>query len=168
MLKQIEFPRLVKLNLWLLHCLAVRSDLRFIPSMSKSVITEAAVNDQEYTVAQLAEEFGITPRAIRFYESKGLLQSRREGRAMFYDRRQRARLKIVLRSKRVGFSLEDTKHYLDLYEADRTNPQRLLDLQEHCQARIQELEAQRKALDSALEELRGIEQSARQDLEHLS
>lgn len=126
------------------------------------------MSEQEYTVAQLAEEFGITPRAIRFYESKGLLHSRREGRAMFYNRRQRARLKIVLRSKRVGFSLEDTKSYLDLYDTDRTNPQRLHDLQAHCRTRIDELEAQRKALDSALAELRGIEQSALEDLTKLS
>lgn len=122
------------------------------------------MKDKEYTVAQLAEEFSITPRAIRFYESKGLLRSRREGRAMFYDHRQRARLKIVLRSKRVGFSLEDTKSYLDLYDTDRSNPKRLLDLSKHCQSRIEELKAQRAALDTAIAELESIEKSAQKDL----
>ena len=125
------------------------------------------MSDNYYTVADLAAEFGITPRAIRLYESKGLITSRRVGRTMIYDHRQRARLKIVLRSKRVGFSLEDTKSYLDLYDADRSNPERLLGLMHQCRTRLQELEAQRRDLDATIAELQKVEQAAGADLSQL-
>ncbi|UXD88375.1 MerR family transcriptional regulator [Thalassolituus hydrocarboniclasticus] len=125
------------------------------------------MSDNNYTVADLAAEFGITPRAIRLYESKGLITSRRVGRTMIYDHRQRARLKIVLRSKRVGFSLEDTKSYLDLYDADRSNPERLLGLMHQCRTRLQELEAQRRDLDATIAELQNVEQAAGADLSQL-
>ncbi len=64
---------------------------------------------QYYTAAELADEFGITRRTIRFYETKGLLQSERRGRFIYFDYRQRARLIIILRSKRLGISLESAK-----------------------------------------------------------
>lgn len=126
------------------------------------------MTENYYTVSQLAEEFGITPRAIRLYESKGLIHSRRVGRAMIYDHRQRARLKIVLRSKRVGFSLEDAKAYLDMYDADRSNPDRLLTMLHQCRVRLEELEAQRNDLNATIEELQGVEQAAREDLRQLN
>ncbi len=126
------------------------------------------MNEPLYTVAELAEEFGITPRAIRLYESKGLIQSRRAGRTMIYDHRQRARLKIVLRSKRVGFSLEDTKAYLDMYDADRTNPQRLIKMLHQCRGRLEELEAQRSDLEATIKELKGVEKAAVYDLKQLN
>ena len=124
--------------------------------------------DDYYTVAHLATEFGITPRAIRLYESKVLIRSRRVGRAMIYDHRQRARLKIVLRSKRLGFSLEATKAYLDLYDADRTNPERLLSMMQKCRQRLHELEAQRRDLEATINELRAVELSAQDDLRLLN
>jgi DNA-binding transcriptional MerR regulator len=131
-------------------------------------MTDRNSTDDYYTVAQLAAEFSITPRAIRLYETKGLIRSRRVGRAMIYDHRQRARLKIVLRSKRLGFSLEATKAYLDLYDADRTNPERLLSMMLRCRQRLYELEAQRRDLDATIDELHAVELSAQEDLRQLN
>jgi len=122
------------------------------------------MTEEFYTVAQLAQEFGITPRAIRLYESKGLISSSRVGRTMIYSRKQRARLKIVLRSKRIGFSLDDVKEYLDLYDAGKTNPNFLLRTLHTCHTRLSELKAQQKALEETIDELEGVEQSARTQL----
>ncbi|CAH2604692.1 Predicted transcriptional regulator LiuR of leucine degradation pathway, MerR family [Rhodovastum atsumiense] len=114
-----------------------------------------------YSVNQLAEELGVTPRAIRFYEAKGLITPQRVGQARVFDRRDRARLLLVLRGKRLGFSLGEIKDYLDLYDADRTQAGQLRLLLAGTEARIAALEAQRRDLDQALAELRDIQAQAR-------
>ena len=73
-------------------------------------------SDQTYTITELAEEFAVTPRTIRFYEDKDLLRPQRNGLNRVYARRDRARLKLILRGKRLGFSLADIKEMLDLYD----------------------------------------------------
>ena len=78
------------------------------------------MNDKLYSITELAEEFDITPRAIRFYETKCLLSPQRAGATRVYNYRDRARLMLVLRGKRLGFSLEDIKEYIDLYDAERS------------------------------------------------
>jgi len=113
-----------------------------------------------YTVNQLATELGVTPRAIRFYESAGLIAPRRAGTTRVFDRRDRARLLLVLRGKRLGFSLGEIRAFLDLYDSDRSQisqMQRLLELTRH---RVAELERQRRDLDQTLLELRDIERQA--------
>ncbi|MBV9755883.1 MAG: MerR family transcriptional regulator, partial [Alphaproteobacteria bacterium] len=72
------------------------------------------MTDQFYTVTQLSAELGVTPRAIRFYETKGLLAPRRAGTTRVYTHRDRARLILILRGKRLGFSLREIKEYLEL------------------------------------------------------
>ncbi|HYI83865.1 MAG TPA: MerR family DNA-binding transcriptional regulator [Acetobacteraceae bacterium] len=113
-----------------------------------------------FTVNQLAEELGITARAIRFYEAKGLIAPRRAGTTRVFDRRDRARLLLVLRGKRLGFSLASIREFLDLYDADRTQSAQLRLLLDATRERIRELERQRVDLDQTLRELREVEAEA--------
>jgi DNA-binding transcriptional MerR regulator len=114
--------------------------------------------DRLYTVTELAAELGVTARAIRFYESKGLLEPQRAGGNRVYTYRDRARLLIILRGKRLGFSLAHIKRYLDLYDADPSHQEQLVHLLRGARQRIEELESQRRDLELTLEELREIEE----------
>jgi DNA-binding transcriptional MerR regulator len=109
-----------------------------------------------FTINQLAEELGITQRAIRFYEAKGLLAPRRVGTMRVFTRRDRARLLLVLRGIRLGFSLAEVAEYLHLYDADPTQREQMRLLHGKVRERIAALEAQRRDLDQALAELREI------------
>lgn len=113
-----------------------------------------------FTVNQLAEELGVTARAIRFYEAKGLVAPGRAGTTRVFNRRDRARLMLVLRGKRLGFSLASIREFLDLYDADRTQGAQLRLLLDSTRGRIRELERQRLDLDQTLRELREVEAEA--------
>jgi DNA-binding transcriptional MerR regulator len=117
--------------------------------------------EELYTVSQLAEGLGVTPRAIRFYEAKGLIAPRRAGTTRVFDRRDRARLMLVLRGKRLGFSLAEIREFLDLYDTDHTQRSQIGLLLAKVRARIEELEAQRRDLDQTLDELREVEREAK-------
>lgn len=108
-------------------------------------------SERTYTISQLAREFEVTPRALRFYEDKGLLTPRRDGMNRVYSHRDRARLQLILRGKRVGLSLIEIKEILDLYKVDqRAQAQTAL---KKYKARIVALEAQREDIDAAIETL---------------
>lgn len=113
-----------------------------------------------FSVNELAEELGTTARALRFYEQKGLLAPRRVGANRVYDRRDRARLMLVLRGKRLGFSLAEIREYLDLYDADRSQRSQVQLLLARTQERIAELEQQQRDLAQTLQELRDVERQA--------
>lgn len=113
-----------------------------------------------YSVTELARELGVTPRTLRFYEDKGLLKPQRVGGTRVYLARDRARLILILRGKRLGFSLREINEYLDLYDADPTHRAQIDRLLLLVQDRIQLLEQQREALEETLGELREIEQMA--------
>ncbi|HZF75219.1 MAG TPA: MerR family DNA-binding transcriptional regulator [Acetobacteraceae bacterium] len=113
-----------------------------------------------YTVNQLAEELGVTPRAIRFYEAKGLIAPARAGTTRVFEKRDRARLMLVLRGKRLGFSLAEIREYLDLYDAGRGQAGQVSLLLQKTRDRIAELEQQRRDLEQTLSELRDIEAQA--------
>ncbi len=118
-----------------------------------------------FSVNQLAEELGMTPRAIRFYEVKGLIAPRRAGTTRVFDRRDRARLMLVLRGKRLGFSLAEIREFLDLYDADRSQVAQAQMLLGSIAKRIGELAQQRRDIDQTLQELRAVEREAREALE---
>src|SRR5437763_15390476 len=93
-------------------------------SVAASVKTSAPRDLQRvYSIAELAREYAITARTIRFYEDEGLIKPRRQGLTRLYSAGDRARLGWILRGKRLGFSLAETKALLDLYQVGRTGPQ---------------------------------------------
>jgi DNA-binding transcriptional MerR regulator len=117
-------------------------------------------NDPLFTVTQLSAELGITVRTLHFYEAQGLLAPRRAGTTRVYTQRDRARLIIILRGKRLGFSIREIREYLELYDVDPTQGEQVKVLLKSVNNRIQRLEDQRIALDETLLELRKIEREA--------
>ena len=120
----------------------------------------AAPGAHLYTATELAAELGTTARALRFYESKGLLAPRRAGNRRVYDQRDRGRLALILRGKRLGFSLAEIRDYLDLYDADPDHAEQIRHLRRAVSERIASLEEQRAALELTLGELEDIRRQA--------
>jgi DNA-binding transcriptional MerR regulator len=119
-----------------------------------------------FGITELCGEFGISLRAIRFYEDKGLLAPRRVSGARVYTRRDRARLALILRSKAIGASLAEIKHYLDLYGAHgEGRVQQMQFVLDRTTAAIAQLEQKRAHIDATLAELRLINETVRQQLE---
>ena len=120
------------------------------------LVNTATQADMLFTVTELAAELGVTARTLRFYEDRGLVSPRRLGTTRVYTHRDRARMVLILRGKRLGFSLRDITKFLDLYEADRTGTEQLRALDAAVADRISTLEEQRTALTQTLAELREI------------
>lgn len=116
-----------------------------------------------FAIADLAREFGISTRAIRFYEAKGLLKPERVGSTRVFRRRDRARLMLILRGKRLGFSLRDISDYLSLYDAGSSTAQVAL-LVEKVDGRLQLLERHLTDLQTTIAELREIRKLAKDRL----
>lgn len=114
--------------------------------------------EELYTVNQLAELLGITPRTLRFYEQEGLLSPSRIGNNRVYNKDDRDRMNLILRGKRLGYSLNEIREYLDLYNGRSTasaqKPALLARIRDH----LARLEIQRSDVDEALAELREIEE----------
>jgi DNA-binding transcriptional MerR regulator len=127
-------------------------------------MTRAEADNRDlYAIADLASEFGISTRAIRFYEAKGLLSPERVGVTRVFRRRDRARLILILRGKRLGFSLRDISDYLSLYDANRSQQVHLL--AGKVEERLASLELQLTDLQTTIAELREIKKLADERLE---
>lgn len=113
-----------------------------------------SVDTDEFTIRDLMEEFDVTARALRFYETKGLLSPGRRGRARVYSSVDKARLALVLRGRRVGFSLDEIREMLDFQEVRRRGRASLRATRDRLAARAEQLEAQRLDIDAALDDLR--------------
>ena len=111
---------------------------------------------QTFTIGQLAAEFDITTRTIRFYEARGLIAPLRAGTARIYSRRDRARLALILRGKNLGFSLEDIAEYLALYDVDPSQRVQTEALVAKVEAAIADLNRKRADLDRSLRDLKDI------------
>ncbi|MGE0339663.1 MAG: MerR family DNA-binding transcriptional regulator [Xanthobacteraceae bacterium] len=107
-------------------------------------------SQQIFTIRDLAREFGVTARTLRFYEEKELLSPRRQGQERLYSRRDRARLKLVLMGKRVGFSLEEIRSMLDLYDLGDGRVTQLKVSYTRFNERIERLKQQRDEIDEAI------------------
>jgi DNA-binding transcriptional MerR regulator len=112
--------------------------------------------DRLYAIGELAQELGVTTRTIRFYESKGLIAPARRGIARSYTRRDRARLRLILRGKNLGFTLEEIAQYLKLYDADPAQIAQTQMLLARVERAIDDLQAKRADLDRTLKDLREI------------
>ena len=118
----------------------------------------------EFSISELAREFDVTPRAIRFYEDQGLLSPRREGQRRVYTPRDRTRLKLTLRGKRLGLTLSEIRELIDMYEPgrdERPQLERFLTVLASHQA---SLEQQRADIDAQLSEIAAFEKRLRKRL----
>jgi len=113
-----------------------------------------------YTIADLAREFNLTPRTIRYYEDQGLLAPRRVGMQRIYSKRDRTRLKLTLRGKRLGLSLAEIRELLDMYDTAPESTQ-LTRLLEVLAKRRAKLEQQREDIEAVLAELDALERQCR-------
>ena len=120
--------------------------------------------EQTWTIAQIAEEFSITHRAVRHYEELGLISPERRGTVRVYHRRDRTRLALILRGKRLGFPLEEIRTIIDLYDAPRGRRSQLEYVLTQIDERRADLESRRRDLDEALAELTTFEARCRADL----
>lgn len=111
-------------------------------------------------IQQISAELGITPRTLRFYEDKGLIEPRRVGTTRIYTRRETGRMQLILRGKRLGFSIREIKQFLDLYDADPRHIEQMKVLAARVRERIDELDQQKIALEKTLLELLEIEREA--------
>ncbi|MAZ01716.1 MAG: transcriptional regulator [Sneathiella sp.] len=119
----------------------------------------------QFSITELAEEFGVTSRTIRFYEDKGLVNPEREGTTRIYSRKDRGRLKIILRGRRLGFSLQDIKKMLDMYSPKGEPTGQLTFTLQKCEEQLEKLIAQRTDINEAISEL---EDGIAQLREHLA
>ena len=110
--------------------------------------------DDYLTIGEMCRAFDVTPRTLRFYEAKELLFPLRDGQKRLFGRRERARLKLILRGKRFGFSLEEIRQLLNMYDLDAQGTAQLQRVYELAQERLTAMENQRDELDEAIEDLR--------------
>jgi len=114
-----------------------------------------------YTIGALAREFDVTPRAIRFYEDEGLIAPGRTAGRRVYGKRDYVRLKLILRGKRLGFSLAEVREMLELYDAAPDERPQLQKFLAALQLRREQLESQRRDIEEVLTEIRGFEAQSR-------
>jgi len=140
------------------------------PAPKSSPLAESAFEATDgdrrtYSIADLAREFGITPRAIRFYEDKGMLEPGREGLRRVYTERERVRLLLIVRGKRLGFSLRECQEIIDMYGAEPTEGAQLRRLIATIRQRREALQGRLDDLRLTLQELDAVEAQARRLLD---
>jgi DNA-binding transcriptional MerR regulator len=137
--------------------------------MDKSDLSmgKAGNSGRTYTIGELAEEFGITSRTLRVYEEEGLLDPKREGTRRIYNERNRVRLRLILRGKRLGWSLSEIRESFDLYDSNLGEAAQLEAMLEKLRQRRESLLAQREDIDNALLDLDQVEADARQSLDDI-
>src|SRR5476651_1184262 len=129
-----------------------------MPVAAPAVLSQSQRDLQRiYSIAELAREYAITARTIRFYEDEGLIKPRRQGLTRLYSAGDRARLGWILRGKRLGFSLADIKELLDLYQIDRTGVQQMREVLKRIRHLHVDLQEKRRDLDAHIQEINEAE-----------
>lgn len=132
-----------------------------VPSNDDAVLE----TQEDYTrIGEMAKAFGVTLRALRFYEDKGLITPKRDGSTRLYTRRDKARLKLILLGRKVGFSLRDVKQIMDLYDPTGANTKQLRLTIDKSEKQLARLHKQRAAIDEAITELSGLMSDVRKML----
>lgn len=121
-------------------------------------------DEKTYSISELAKEFDITTRSIRFYEDQGLLSPTRAGQTRIYSKRDRVRLKLILRGKRLGFSLSETGQLFELYDADKSSVTQLNTMLKLIEHKKSELQQQLDDIKVVLMELVTVEKRCRDTL----
>ena len=127
-----------------------------------------ALTHETWTIREVADEFGVTHRTVRHYEDLGLITPERRGTTRVYHRRDRTRLGLILRGKRLGFPLEEIRTIIDLYDRPRGKASQLEYVLGQIDERRADLEQRRRDIEDALTELTEFEQRCREDLHRLS
>tara|TARA_B110000211_G_scaffold209991_1_gene247728 strand:+ start:18476 stop:18868 length:393 start_codon:yes stop_codon:yes gene_type:complete len=117
-----------------------------------------------YSIGELAREFDITTRSIRFYEDQGLILPTRKGQTRIYNQRDRVRLKLILRGKRLGFSLAETGRLFELYDADKSSATQLKTIMDLIANKKNDLNQQLEDIQAVLIELTGLENNCQNAL----
>ncbi|MER9211868.1 MerR family DNA-binding transcriptional regulator [Mesorhizobium sp. M0663] len=120
--------------------------------------------DELVRIGEMAKKYGVTLRTLRFYEDKGLLNPQRDGSTRLYTRRDRARLKLILLGRKVGFSLRDVKQMMDLYDPNGSNTKQLRLALDKSEKQLARLQKQRALIDDAISELSASMSTVRQML----
>lgn len=128
------------------------------------MLVDKAAERTEFSISELAREFDVTPRAIRFYETEGLLAPRREGQKRIYTARDRTRLKLTLRGKRLGLTLSEIRELIDMYEPGRDERPQLERFLAVLESHKKSLLQQRADLEAQLAELQTFEKRVRKQL----
>ena len=120
-----------------------------------------------YSISELAHEFDITPRTIRYYEDEGLITPTREGQTRIYSHKDKIRLKLTLRGKRLGFSLAEIRELFDMYDTDRSSKTQLHSMIQLINAKRQSLHQQLEGIQMVIAELEAAEQRCANSLNSL-
>jgi len=126
------------------------------------------VSEHTYTISELAKEFGVTTRTIRFYEEKGLISPRREGQKRLYSPADRVRIKLILRGKRIGLTLDECVEVIDKNDPGHNNAELLHSLINRIQNRRQSLEQQKRDIDEMLRGLQNVQDICDRALQDIS
>jgi DNA-binding transcriptional MerR regulator len=132
-----------------------------VPTQKRAATAGA---EPTYSISDLAHEFALTTRAIRFYEDEGMIAPERRGRVRVYHERERVRLKLILRGKRLGFALSEIRELLDLYEVARNERAQLAKFVDMLGERRARLLQQKEDIDAVLAEIEGVERDCRRRL----
>ncbi len=122
------------------------------------------MSEATYTISELAREFGVTTRTIRFYEEKGLVSPRREGQKRLYSHADRVRIKLILRGKRIGMTLDESVEVIDMYDPEHNNTDQLHSLIKRVQEKRERLLQQQRDINEMLQGLDEVQSLCEQSL----
>jgi DNA-binding transcriptional MerR regulator len=136
-------------------------------SLASSVDLHTGESNSYLRIGDVAKQFGVTLRTLRFYEDKGLITPLRDGNSRLYSRRDLVRLRLILLGRQVGFTLREVKQMMDLYDPANGNARQLRVVVEKSERQLSRLRKQREEIDQAIDALKGLVEGARSNLGNL-